>query len=126
MLYRELVEQVLEVHAGGYVPSLPQEIHHFAPPANFRVTVRVACSCDDVSRETKEDWCVRHGTLHKTWQEFIGIDHRQLTTILCGLHIHALGLESGTKGIPMRTRGNENNALAIFECSRGKPTDRAI
>ena len=44
----EVVEQILEVHAGGYVPSLPKDVDHFAPPAYLRVAARSAGPCDDV------------------------------------------------------------------------------
>src|SRR5580704_4317566 len=51
VLVRELVEQILEIHAGGYVASLPKNIHHLAPPAHLRVTPIPASFRDYVCRQ---------------------------------------------------------------------------
>ncbi len=65
MLLGELIEQVLEVHAGGDVPALPQDIHHFSPPAHSLVTPPGARISDDVGGEAEEDGRIRHGVPHE-------------------------------------------------------------
>jgi hypothetical protein len=54
VLMSQLIEQVFEVHAGGDVPSLPQDVDHLSPPAHFGVTPASARFSDDVSGEPEE------------------------------------------------------------------------
>jgi len=48
LLVAELIEQILEAHAAGYVPSLPKDVDHLAPPAHLRVAAGSAGPCDDL------------------------------------------------------------------------------
>src|ERR1043166_3439557 len=53
VLFGELIEQVLEVHAGGNVPALPQDIHHFSPPTHLWVLPVTTRLSDDVGGEAR-------------------------------------------------------------------------
>jgi hypothetical protein len=75
----KLIEQVLEVHAGGDVPALPQDIDHFSPHTHSLVAPSSARLSDDVPEDAGEYRRIRHGAPHKVGQEFVGINHRQLS-----------------------------------------------
>src|SRR6266704_1858644 len=124
-LFGKLIEQVLEVHAGGDVPALPQDIDHFYPHPHFFVAPSSARLSDDVGEDAWEYSRIRHAVPHEAGQEFLGVNHHQLSAFLCCLHIDALGLEAWAEGIPMGERGHQYDALSVRETSAGKPADGA-
>src|SRR5215207_8722243 len=126
MLLGELIEQVFEVHAGGDVPALPQDIDHFSPPSHFWVAPSSARLSDDVRGEAEEYRRIRHGVPHEAGQEFVGVNHRQLSTVPCRFHVHALGLEAWANGVPVGERWHQDDALSVRESSTGEPADGAV
>jgi hypothetical protein len=78
MLLGELIEEVLEVHAGGDVPALPQDVDHLSPPTHSWVASSSARLSDDVPGEAEEERRIRHGIPHEAGQELVGVHHRQL------------------------------------------------
>src|SRR5215467_14214257 len=126
MLFGELIEQILEVHAGGDVPALPQDIDHFSPPTHFLVAPTSARLSDDVPGEAEEYRRIRHGVPHEAGQEFVGVNHRQLSAFLCRFHVYALGLEPCAKAVPVGEGRHQDDALSAREASTGEPTDGAV
>src|SRR6266850_2423640 len=124
-LLGQLIEQVLQVHAGGDVPALPQDIDHFSPHAHFGVAPSSARLSDDVGEDAWEYRRIRHAVPHEAGQEFLGVNHHQLAAFLCRLHIDALGLEAWAEGIPVGERRHQYDALSVRETSAGKPADGA-
>src|SRR6266850_1151935 len=124
-LLGKLIEQVLEVHAGGDVPALPQDIDHFSPHPHFGVAPSSARLSDDVGEDAWEYSRIRHAVPHEAGQEFLGVNHHQLSAFLCRLHIDALGLEAWAEGIPVGERRHQYDALSVRETSAGKPADGA-
>ena len=82
VLVGELVELILKVHAGSHVSSLPEHVHHLAPPANLRVAPAAARLRDDIRGQAKEHRRIRHGVTHELRQKLVGIDDRELPTTL--------------------------------------------
>src|SRR5262249_37037114 len=126
MLFGELIEQVLEGHAGGDVATLPQHIDHFSPPTYLSVTPTSARLSDHVRCEAEEYRRIRHGVPYEAGQQFVGVNHRQLSAFPCRFHIHALGFEARANGVPVRQRWHQDDALSIRESSTSEPADCAV
>jgi hypothetical protein len=62
----------------------------------------------------------------KRGQEFIGVNHHQLSAFLCRFDIHAFGLEPCAKAVPVGERRHQDDALSVRETSTGEPTDGAV
>src|SRR5712664_1645621 len=124
-LFGKLIEQVLEVHAGGDVPALPQDIDHFSPHPHFFVAPSSPRLSDDLPEDAWEYSRIRHAVPHEAGQEFLGVNHHQLSAFLCRLHIDALGLEAWAEGIPVGDRRHQDDAFSVRETSAGKPADGA-
>src|SRR5262249_30154599 len=101
MLFDQLIELVLEVHAGVDVPALPEDIHHFSPDAHFFVTPCIARVSDDVFEAAREYVGVGHCVTHEAGQELVGVDDRQLSLFPRRSHIDALVLEVCVKPAPV-------------------------
>jgi hypothetical protein len=63
---------------------------------------------------------------HEAGEEFVGVDDGQLSAILCGLHVHAFGLEAWAKGIPVLGGRHQNNPFAVRQRCACEATDSAI
>src|SRR2546425_11847307 len=77
-LFGKLIEQVLEVHAGGDVPALPQDIDHFSPHPHFGVAPSSARLSDDLLEDAWEYSRIRHAVPHEA-----GRSSSASTTISC-------------------------------------------
>ncbi len=74
-LFDELIELVLQVHAGVDVSAFPKDIHHLSPHTHFWVAPSSTGLCDDVPEDAREYGRVRHGVPHEAGQELRGVDH---------------------------------------------------
>src|ERR1700730_1291921 len=92
MVVRELIEQILKVHAGSYIPALPKDVDHFAPPTDLRVMASSPRFCASVSRKAEKHSRIGHGVFQEARQKFVGVTHRELATLPGCYHIHAFGL----------------------------------
>src|SRR6188472_1555903 len=101
VLFDQLSEGVLEVHAGVDVPALPEDIHHFSPDAHFLVTPCIARLCDDVFEDAREYVGIRHRVTHEAGEELVGVDDCQLSAFPRRSHIDALVLEVCVKAGPV-------------------------
>ena len=125
-LFDQLIELVLEVHAGVDVPALPEDIHHFSPHAHFLVAPSGARLCDDVPEDAGKYGRIRDGVSHEAGQELVSVDHRQLSASPCRFHVHAQALEACVKAVPMRKRRHQDDALSVRESSTDEPADGAV
>src|SRR5262249_58655420 len=91
-LLAKLIEQVLEVHAGGDVAALPQDIDHFSPHTYLLVAPCGACLPEDVPEGAVEYRRIPHGVPHEGRQEVVGNTHRQLSALSCRLPVPSLCL----------------------------------
>src|SRR6266404_3439807 len=121
----KLIEQVLEVHAGGDVSALPQDIDQFSPRPHFVVAPSSARLPEDVPKDAAEYSRIRHGVPHEAGQEFVGVNHRQLSALLCRMHIHAFGLEAWAEVVPVGERWKKHDALPVRETSADEAADGA-
>ena len=63
---------------------------------------------------------------HEAGQDYVGVNHRQLSAFLCRIHVHALGLEAWAEGVPVGERRKEHDALSVHQTSTGVPADGAV
>jgi hypothetical protein len=125
-LSADLIEQVLESHAGGNVPPLPQDIHHFSPPTHFFVAPSTVRLFDNLPGEAEEYGRIRHAVPYEAGKKLIGVNHRQLSAFACSFHIYTLGLETRSEGVPVSERRHQDEALSVREGSAGESTYGAV
>src|SRR3954465_1622733 len=118
VLMGEPVELIFEAHAGRYVSLLPKNIHHLAPPTNFRIAACTARLRDDIPSEPQKYRRLRHSVPHKRGQQFIRVDDRELPVTHRGFYVYAFGLEAGPKRVPVRSRGHENDTFTVGDRAR--------
>jgi hypothetical protein len=126
MLLGELIEEVLKIHAGRYITTLPEDVDHLSPPPNLREAAAAPGARDDIRRQTQEHRRIRHRIVHEAGQSLIGIDDRQLAAPLRCLNVDAFGDQSRSERIPVLDRRNEDDSLAVRQCGRSEAADRAI
>src|SRR6266536_4364111 len=90
MLGGELIEQVLKVHAGGDVPLLPQDVHHFSPPPHLLIAAPSA-NLEDLFDQlaTKHDIAIFcsflmdnfNGDVHAHMLPRLGTNHSHLVPV---------------------------------------------
>src|SRR5215467_5768039 len=120
-----LIEQVLEFHAGGDVPALPQDIDHLAPPPHSWLAPFGACLSNDVRGEAEEGRRMRHPVAHEAGQQLLGVKDRDLSALSCRFHVHALGLEACAPLVPVGKRRRQEEALPVGQGSNAEPADGA-
>src|SRR5258706_3829684 len=69
---------------------------------------------------------IRHGVPHEAGQEFIGVNHCQLSAFLCFAHIHALSLQPPAEGAPVGERWEQYDAVSVRETCADEPADGAV
>src|SRR5580704_5934426 len=126
MLLGELIEEVLKIHAGRYITTLPEDVDHLSPPANLREAVASPGAGDDIRCQTQEYRGIRHPVVHEAGQSFIRIDDRQLAAFLGCLDVYAFGDKARAEGIPVLDRRNEDNSLAVRQRGGSEATNRPI
>src|SRR5438876_784266 len=108
------------------VCSSDLDVDHFSPPTHSWVAPSSARLPDDVRGETEEYGRIRHAVPHEMREEFVGVNHRQLTAFPCRFHVHPFGLEAWAKGVPVSERWHEYHALSVRDSSTGEPADGAV
>src|SRR5262249_8629827 len=103
-----------------------QDIDHFSPHTYILVAPSSACLSEDVPEDGVEYRRIRHGVPHEAGQAFVGVNHRQLSTFLCRMHIHPLGFEAWADAVPVGERRHQYDALSVRESRAGEPADGAV
>ncbi|MEO5822135.1 MAG: hypothetical protein ABIT71_16645 [Vicinamibacteraceae bacterium] len=87
------------------------------PPRAFPITSAAS---------PRKNWRVGHRVPHELRQQLIRVDDSELSTVLRGGGVDAFGLEAWAKSVPVGSRWDEDDALAVGDRRRGEAADRAI